>query len=199
VKQIIYILLIFTLFSCIPDRKDDTTTLKDDNSSKNIFVKHANFVTVKPVFIKEIENWTEYRNANLFLQKYQNISPNDALNNALELQELTANLRDSIDVEILKNPSFQARVNVLHNEVLRLSDMTFISAIKAEEVNTQVEKIGTIFSSINDKINTVFTQKKFEDEIDVDDFFIGLDSTKLNIDIRKPPKKELLKIDAISN
>jgi len=184
---------------CIPSPKDENQTIDNTVESKNIEHKNTPFVTVKPNFQKELENWSAYRNVNLFLEKYNTISPNDALNNALELQELTLTFKDNIDLDILKIPSFQARLNVLHNEVLRLSDMTFISAIKADEVNKQVEKIVTVFSSTNDKINTVFTKKKFESEITVKDIFIGLDSSKLDPETLESIKNKKLKIEVLPN
>jgi len=49
--------------------------------------------------------------------------------------------------------------------------MTLIPSISASEVNSQVEKIMVIFGSVNDKINTVYTKKKFDKEINLDSLF----------------------------
>jgi hypothetical protein len=62
--------------------------------------------------------------------------------------------------------SFRTRVNVLENETLRLKDMTFIPAITANEVNTQVDKILAAFSATNSKINTVYSQLEVEQDIE---------------------------------
>lgn len=195
-KKIIVLFFLICFVSCLPSKKDkDDNTVEENISLKNVAQQNPKFEVIKPSFTKEIENWAAYRNVNLFIEKFQNISPNEALNNALELQELTQALKENVELEILNIPSFQARLNVLHNEVLRLSDMTYISAIKADEVNLQVEKMLTIYSSINSKINTVFTLKKFESEIKVKDIFIGLDTTKLDTTSLRTIRDKKLKIN----
>ena len=67
--------------------------------------------------------------------------------------------------------------------------MTTIPAIQASEVNLQTEKILESFSAVNAKINTILSKKRFEDEIDVDVKFIGLDSTKMDSVSRKSIKE----------
>ncbi|APG66137.1 hypothetical protein LPB136_12485 [Tenacibaculum todarodis] len=118
---------------------------------------------------KNITNWKEYEIFNSFLERFDKISPNEALNYAIELKDLIVNLKDSLKPKILKNNAFNTRLNVLENEALRLVDMTYISAIKAEEVNTQILKIIEVFGSVNQKINTLYSQKRFEDAILIDD------------------------------
>ena len=63
--------------------------------------------------------------------------------------------------------------------------MTSIPAIKAEEVNVQTEKTIAAFSAVNAKINTILAKKRFEEAIDVDGIFVGLDSTKMDSVSRK--------------
>ena len=198
-RKIIALCCLLCLMGCVPSQKEDDPKKDESLSLKNVVKKNIDYDVVKPIYKTELENWAAYRNVDLFLEKYKLISPNEALNNALELQDLTLALKDNINVEILKTPSFQARLNVLHNEVLRLSDMTYISAIKADEVNDQVEKILIIFSAINNKINTVFTREKFESEITVKDIFIGLDSTKLDTASLRSIRNQKLKIKEIPN
>ena len=134
------------------------------------------------------------------LNRFEKISPNEALNNALNLKDLAKDLKDSLKIKNFKISSFEARLNVLLNEALRLADMTKIPAIKAEEVNNQVAKILLIFSSLNEKINTVYIQEKFEDEINVEDLNTNLRLKKLESKLGKslkanknlsipPPKK----------
>jgi hypothetical protein len=69
--------------------------------------------------------------------------------------------------------------------------MTTIPLINAEEVNEQTEKIIAAFSAVNSKVNSILSKKRFEDAIEVDGEFIGLDSTKLDSVSRKSVKKEL--------
>ena len=146
----------------------------------SIVQKHVQFSSIKPSYTKKIDSWKEYKIVKEFIEKFTNTSPNEALSNALELRDLSAHLKDSIKPKIFETPAFESRINVFHNETLRLADMTFIRAIKASEVNHQIDKTLLAFSSMNSKINTVFSQKTFEDAIDIDDAFIGLDTTKID-------------------
>ena len=137
----------------------------------NVSVEHSDYSKVKEDFLQEIRPWKEYFIVEDFLQELKNTTPTEALNNALELKTLTKHLKDSLNIEPLKTSSFKARINVFENETLRLADMTYIPSISANEVNNQVEKIMVIFGSVNDKINTVYTKKKFDSEINIDSLF----------------------------
>ena len=114
------------------------------------------------------------------LARQVGVSPKEVLSNALELKGLAQALRFSERPALFNIASLDARINIFNNEILRLADMTTIPAIKASEVNKQTEKIIDAFSAINAKINTILTKKMFEDAIDVDVKFIGLDSTKMD-------------------
>ena len=118
---------------------------------------------------------------------------------------MVVSLKDSIKPTLFNTPSFQTRVDVLHNEVLRLADLTFIPAITSKDVNLQIDRTIAAFSSVNSKINSLLSRKRFEDEIDVKFDFIGIDSTKIdsisresikfkkqeNVLKKSPKKKEL--------
>ena len=127
-----------------------------------------------------MEDWAELKAVDNFLLRFKKVSPNEVLSNALELEGLVKSLKDSVKPVLFDVPSFIVRVHILHNETLRLSDMTFIPAINAAEVNLQTEKIISAFSGVNSKVNTILSKKRFEDAIDVDVNFIGLDSTKID-------------------
>nr|BFF38939.1 hypothetical protein BACY1_07440 [Tenacibaculum mesophilum] len=137
----------------------------------NISVEHTDYSKINEKYVDEIKPWKEYFIVEDFLQELKNTTPTEALNNALELKTLTKQLKDSLNIETLKTPAFKARINVFENETLRLADMTFIPSISANQVNSQVEKIMMLFSSVNDKINTVYTKKKFDSEINLDSLF----------------------------
>ncbi len=48
------------------------------------------------------------------------------------------------------------------------------------------------FSAVNSKVNTLFTKKRFEDAIEIDVKYIGLDSTKIDSVSKKSVKNILL-------
>ncbi len=170
-KHLLYFSLSFILmiFSC---KKEETTknTLVE-KTGMNGSVKHLKYVQLNKNAIKEIKDWEEYFIIADLLKQLEQTTPTEALNNAIELKELTKNLKDSLAIETLKTPAFKARMNVFENEVLRLADMTYIPAISSREINIEVAKILLLFGSINNKINTVYTQKQFNEEINLDSLF----------------------------
>ncbi|WP_158841093.1 hypothetical protein [Polaribacter sp. L3A8] len=178
-KQLMYLLLFVVLFSC-GNKKTETLKTDKEKPKLSIAKQHVALVNVKPTYEKEVENWQELKSVKAFIQKFEKVSPNEALSNALELRDLVVSLKDSVKPTLFDNKPFQTRVNVLHNEVLRLADLTFIPAITSEEVNLQVDKTITAFSSVNSKINSILAKKSFEDAIDIEIDYIGIDSTKID-------------------
>ena len=183
-KYFFIFLIITFIFSC--DKKQETVTQEQD--SKPLLSLVNEYTSVKGVnatFAKDIADWKELKAVDNFLGRFKKVSPNEILSNALELQGLIKSLRDSVKPELFNIPSFNTRINIFYNESLRLSDMTAIPSIKADEVNKQTEKIIDAFSAVNSKVNTILSKKRFEDEIGIDITFIGLDSTKMDSVSRK--------------
>jgi len=162
-RKSIVLLLLLVVFSCKKEEKQVVfTKLKPQLS---VVQKHAIHVSIESVSKKEIATWKEYSSLDSFLKQFAAISANEALNNALELADLVKNMKDSIRPKALINPAFRTRIHVLENETLRLKDMTYISAITANEVNSQVTKIVEAFAATNSKINTVYSQMELEKKI----------------------------------
>ena len=204
VKQVIYLFLSVVLFSCNNKKEEPLKTIQE-KPALSIVKQHISVEKVKTSFQKDVENWQELKTVDSFIKKFEKVSPNEALSNALELRDLVVSLKDSIKPTLFNTPSFQTRVDVLHNEVLRLADLTFIPAITSKDVNLQIDRTIAAFSSVNSKINSLLSRKRFEDEIDVKFDFIGIDSTKIdsisresiklkkqeNVLKKSPKKKEL--------
>lgn len=186
-KQLFFLFFLSALFiRCDNTKQEAKVDIIKPEMSK---VSNHNYKIILDNFsLKKVENWNEYNELTNFLKRFKSTSPNEALSNAIELKNIIKKLKDSIRINDLKTASFKARVNVLENEALRLVDMTYISAITPKEVNTQIDKIFTIYSSVNAKINTVFTKKQFNEDINLDSFF-KLDTTT---NVKKKPtiKKE---------
>lgn len=142
--------------------------------------QHGATENVTPVFLKEVKDWKELKAIDSFFVKFRKISPNEALSNAIELKDLIKNLKDSVKPTNFNVLSLNARINILYNEALRLADLIEIGAINAAEVNMQVDKTMSAFSDINTKINTILAKIRFENEIDIDVKFIGLDTTRID-------------------
>ncbi|MFK8060692.1 MAG: hypothetical protein AB8B78_11445 [Polaribacter sp.] len=180
-KNSIYLIIVLTcLFSCKQEKQSNLANNPIEKPQLSIEQKHKKIVTVLPVFKKEVKDWEELKTVHSFLEKFETISSKEALVNALQLRDLTKSLKDSVKPKIFDMPSLNARINVFYNETLRLADLTFIPAATANDINLQIDKTLSTFSSINSKINTILSKKRFEDEVDVDFTFIGLDSTKID-------------------
>ena len=181
------------LFSCDKKKAAVGVVQKQEIKSLLSVIKNYNVAEkVNPLFVKEIEDWEELKAVDTFLSRFKKASPNEILSNALELKELVQSLKDGIKPPLFENASFNTRVNILQNETLRLSDMTFIPAIKAEEVTMQTDKIMNAFSAVNSKVNSILLKKGFEDDIDLDIDYIGLDSTKIDSVSRKSINTKLI-------
>ncbi|MDX6745766.1 hypothetical protein SHK09_03080 [Polaribacter sp. PL03] len=175
----IYLLLVSLLVvSC--GKKQDENAVKKPKPLMSLVQSHSATRNVNPTFLKDVKDWKELKAIDSFFVKFRKISPDEALSNAIELKDLIKSLKDSVKPSSFNMPSLNARVNILYNEVLRLADLTEIGAITAEEVNTQVDKTMSAFSDVNTKVNTILAKKRFENEIDIDVKFIGLDTTKID-------------------
>ncbi len=111
------------------------------------------------------KEWTEYNEVNRFLENNGSNSNEQALFNAKEFAGLTEKLKDTISVQELNIPALKIRLNVLHNEALRLQDMATISVISAKEVNLERQKIYDAFSAVNFKLNNLTDQAKINDKL----------------------------------
>tara|TARA_R110001606_G_scaffold103422_4_gene226143 strand:+ start:204 stop:779 length:576 start_codon:yes stop_codon:yes gene_type:complete len=158
-----YFLFILIFLSCKNNSAVKEPKIK--KSEMNIVQKHISALELEKNSKQEISNWKEYLEVEDNLKQFSSISASEALNNALKLSEAVKFLKDSIRPKELLNLPFRTRVNVLENETLRLKDMTFIPAITADEVNTQVNKIIAAFSATNSKINTIYSQLEVEKNI----------------------------------
>jgi hypothetical protein len=189
-----YITLLFVsvfILSCQKNQEKDK--VKKPKPLMSVTRTHAATENVLPIYLKEVKDWKELKAIDSFFVQFRKITPNEALSNALELKDLIKHLKDSIKPANFKTPSLIARINILYNEALRLADLTEIGAIKAQEVNTQVDKTMTAFSSVNAKVNTIMAKIRFENEVDIDVSFIGLDTTRIDTVSKKSIDLELKK------
>lgn len=178
---ILRVLLVFVVIFNSCKKKNQEEDQRDENKPLLSIVKsHNSLETILPNFKVEVDNWQEHKNIEVFLERFQKASANEILSNALELKALSTSLQDSIKPDLFISYALDARINIFRNEVLRLADMNYIPAITSEEVHAQANKIIDAFSSINSKINTVMRKKQFEEAIDIDVSFIGLDTTKID-------------------
>lgn len=182
-KQIFFLVFIFA-FSCKKESPKEQKVIEKKSKISHV-IHHKKATQLNDFSLSNIQVWKEYNEVATLLKLFENTSPDQGLNNAIELKKLVKNLKDSIRIAEFKTPAFKTRINVLENETLRLADMTYIPAITSGEVNEQIAKIFLVFGSLNAKINTFYNQK----QLDTDDFF-RLDS----LDLRKVNPIESIKL-----
>lgn len=190
-KYLVTFYILFFVISC--NKKQENKEGIEKKPLLSVVNKYSSIKKVNSSFVKDIEAWEELSAVNSFLERFNNVSPKEVLSNAIELQGLLASLKDSVAPPLFDNPSFKARVNIAYNESLRLSDMNAIPSIKAEEVNFQTEKVLEAFSAVNSKVNSILSKKRFEEGINIDINFIGLDSTKIDSISKKSIKQDVFK------
>ena len=194
-KYIIYSICALFFLSCNDGKINSKQAIKKPQLS--LIKKHVKISKIQAKYQTEIEEWQEYENFSVFLNQFASISPNDALNNSRELNDLAKNLVDSLKPVIFETPAFSARVNLLYNQTLRLFDMSSIPAIKANEVNNHIDKVLNAFSSINSKINTTLKQRELELSVEEINYKkeISKKKTSTEFDIKKftPRSKKKIK------
>ena len=170
-KYIYPFLLIILLINISCNRNKEIAKVSDKTDSLKLDVNRIeNRIgeTLIPEAKEALANWKEYRDVDELLLKYYSITTLEALTDARELSNLVELMGDSIRVEKLKRPNIIARINVLHNEALRLADMATIPSISTKEVKEEVSNIVLIYSAINSKINTIYQAETMQKLLEVD-------------------------------
>ena len=169
---------------------EEQTNVLDSIPKKLIKAEHV-MVKLNSMANKEVENWTEYKKMDDFIQQYYSISKTDAIFNAMELSELAQQLKDTIRVEKFEIPSVKIRLNVLHTETLRLADMATIPNISEIEVKKENENILHAFSALNLKLNNIIDQENLNQN--VSEFINEVKNTTINEPAEKNENEKILK------
>ena len=167
-KLLYFFIFLISITSC---KKNDITLDNDKiialdsipkNDQKDI---RSIGETLAPDAKKKVKDWPEYQQLDELLINFYSISNNEALNLSKELSLTTQQLKDSIKIDRFKEPDISIRINVLHNNALRLNDMASITSINPIEVKDEIQKILDAFSALNAKINNITNQEKLEAEV----------------------------------
>lgn len=167
IKQSIYIFLVaLVMLSCKPDTK---ITVEDDSviEDQNVIINSIG-VQLSPKAKKNIGDWRQLDMLTEMIERYTSITKSQALANAKEVSNMTKDIIDMVTVYLLDRPDMMIRFNVLYNQSLRLDDMSTIESITDEEVKAEVLKLLEAFSSVNDKINSIYIIDEFEKKFAVD-------------------------------
>jgi len=166
--------LLFSLFIIIVscEKKLDNPIIRTQKKEATASEKRKPLkIVLNPTTKKELKNWKEYQLVDEILSNFSTLSNEEALSNAKELSEFVTHLKDSIVDKRLKSPPLRSRINILHNECLRLNDMASIPAISSKEVRTEIVNIIEAYSAFNAKLNAVFEVRNIENQLELDPDF----------------------------
>jgi len=109
-----------------------------------------------------VANWLDYQELDVLMTDYYAISVGDAYNNTEELVLLTKNIKDSIPFKKLQVDAMRVRFNVLHNEALRINDMSKLTNVSRADLTAQIRRIIAAFSATNAKLNELVAVESLE-------------------------------------
>ena len=149
------------MVSCKPNKTDVPLETTSSEIIQEVNISSIG-VVLSPEARKLTEDWLKYQDVKSKIENYSKVTRSEALQNAKELSDLVIDVSDTIDLKMLDRPDMKIRFNVLNNHVLRLDDMSTIPTITDEEVESEVSKLLSAFSSINEKINTLIKIDEFD-------------------------------------
>ncbi|MDP2089810.1 MAG: hypothetical protein Q8J84_10470 [Flavobacteriaceae bacterium] len=166
IKQLIFIGIILLFYSC------NQTPKKPKNIINNDTISVVQKTHIKSIFLSEsarkelieLKHFDEFEKT---IEQFYNSTPAEAKLNAKDLSDIIIRIKDSITIQKIDRPDVKARFNILHNEALRLLDMSSINSISNDEVNSKIENIIYAYESIIAKINQVYLMNVNEDNVDV--------------------------------
>lgn len=167
-SAVLSIILLFFLISCKKEtakKQEDMSIVNSANDSINQEIIRSLGEVLTPETKIKIANWTDYLEADEFIENFYAMSAYDVLNNAEVLKGITQVLKDSIKDEQFKKVGIKTRLNVLHNSALRLVDMSKIPTISTMEVNQETQNMLEAFSSLNAKLNNITNQELLEAQV----------------------------------
>ncbi len=177
-----YLLLVLGLcFACSKKKEasksEGTKLMKSYVGEKDKEVKFDTVHLEKVRFKDSIKDWKGYHKIDALLKVLKTSTPNELLYTADDFVKDIKLMKDSIPVESLKKPGMRARINGMYNQALRLKEMSTIPAITVDEVVKQTVGLYAIFNMITTKVNAIYDQENFENELLEEDFiFSKIDS-----------------------
>ena len=188
-----FVILIFLAMSC--KKKTDSEEVPEyvtEQGQVPTLKSDAPVVSLNRESEEMVKDWGEYQDLSELIVQYREITKADALLNSVELEELAQYLKDSIRVEKLNRPDVRMRLNVLHNEARRLSDMSTIPTITDEEVQEETDNVLDAYAALNIKINDLGKQERIERELAKFDDPVPVETDTIK-PVEKPKVKKLLK------
>ena len=180
-KNLFVLVLLVFMFSCKNSKEvkleEELTSKVKYQNIKDEVVEIDTLLSVELIYKDSVIGWKGYAEVEKDLQLLKKCSPNEVLNLSQKLVNDVVLMKDSIHVVSLNEKGIRVRMNTLYNQALRLQEMKDIPAITVQEIVKQTQSVFTLHNMINDKINAIYEQKKFEKELSENQFFFSkLDS-----------------------
>lgn len=170
---ILFSIVFLAFFSCESKKEKNTEGDEEKIYSQSLLAVKKVYKLeqyIDPSVVLKLADWKQYKRLADFVEtNYLNTSANQSFEMSKELVDNIQVAKDSLRIKELRKLGVFARLNTLYSEAVRLKDMSTISSIKANEVEVQTQKIVSIFSSINAKINAVYEQQNFDESIEFDE------------------------------
>ncbi len=189
IKQTLYTLFLLALMiSCKPSKKDtEIADILASEDQQEVKISGVG-VTLSPLAKRKTANWLAYQLLQSKMDGYFKTTKSQALENAMDLANQIKHVSDTIAIKKLDRPDVKTRFNVLRNFALRLDDMLTIPSITDEEVMREVTNILEAYSSLNDKINTIYAIEEYENQLEITSpSALSLKVNKVAISDKKPP------------
>lgn len=165
IKQLIFICVVL-LYSC--NQKTNTLDNKEKKDTTLLVQKkYTKSVLLSENARKEIVNLKYFDEFEKIMNRFYNSNLEEIKLKSTDLNEVLVRLKDSITIEKINRPDVKARFNILHNESLRLADMSTINTITPDEIYLKIENIIYAYESIISKINQVYLMKENEENVEV--------------------------------
>ncbi|WP_373057678.1 hypothetical protein [Zunongwangia sp. H14] len=168
-KKTVLFLGILILFSC---KEKDAETATDDEVDTTAFGKEIAVTTQQVQLVPEAREyagqWIEYITAQNEIQKFQDASLRDVMENASPLAEIMHSLQTSLPHSLRTN-AVEARLNVLTTKSRLLQFAASKRDPDPEEIKDISEEIPTEFNNLKIQLNEIFLKslEDFEKELDV--------------------------------
>lgn len=183
IKQNIYIVLIaLFLVAC----KQEANQVAEEVSiveDQDIIINSIG-VQLSPKVKESTSDWDTFNMLTEMVERYTSITKSQALTSAKEISNMTKDIIDMVQIDLLDRPDMMIYFNVLHNQALRLDDMATIQSISDDEVRAEVLKLLEAFSSVNDKMNSIYKIDDVEKRFANDSGNVEIKPIKSRNDIR---------------
>ncbi|MDT0647052.1 hypothetical protein RM545_10145 [Zunongwangia sp. F260] len=168
-KKITFILGMLCLMSCKDKQVENSATTEVDTTE---FGRQIEVTNEQVVLLPEAREyavlWIEYITAQNEIDKFDDATLREVMDNAAPLAEIMISLQNSVP-DSLKSTAVEARLNVLTTKSMLLNHASSKRKPDPEQVEEVAEEIPSEFNYLKIQMNEIFlkTLQDFEAELDL--------------------------------